>query len=114
MTDLELSIFEMRCSHLESALYLLSEVMDVTLLHRRSLCFSLLGEVDAGVSLVLTDSRGLGGGRGQAGAEPAVTNIRYSSISVISLPLQLYLVTLTITANECNFVTTKRSGPLRI
>ena len=47
-------------SHLESALYLLSEVMDMTVLDHSSLRFSLLGEVDAGVSLVLTHSWGLG------------------------------------------------------
>ena len=50
------------CSHLESVLYLLSEVMDVTVLHGRSLRLPLGGEVDAGVSLVLTlaHSWGLG------------------------------------------------------
>ena len=49
-------------SHLESVLYLLSEMMDVTLLHGRSLRLSLGGEVDAGVSLILAlaHSWGLG------------------------------------------------------
>ena len=49
-------------SHLESVLYLLSEMMDVTVLDCRSLRFSLGGEVDAGVSLILTlaHSWGLG------------------------------------------------------
>jgi len=48
--------------HLESVLYLLSEMMDVTLLHGRSLRLSLGGEVDAGVSLILAlaHSWGLG------------------------------------------------------
>lgn len=94
--------------HLESVLYLLSEVMNVTVLDGCSLRLSSLCEVDSLVSLILTDTRALGWWSRQAGAGAGASKpeiLRLIQLSLASPTLQLYLVSLTVTANKCSVLT---------
>ena len=68
----------------------------MTVLHGGPLCLPLLSEVDGVVSLVLTHTRALAGGRGEAGAgagatEPATFTFTSLSLSLSLLPQLNYI-----------------------
>ena len=66
----------------------------MTVLHGGPLCLPLLSEVDGVVSLVLTHTRALAGGRGEAGAGAGATEpatFTFTSLSLSLLPQLNYI-----------------------
>ena len=67
----------------------------MTVLHGGPLCLPLLSEVDGVVSLVLTHTRALAGGRGEAGAGAGATEpatFTFTSLSLSLLPQLNYIL----------------------